>query len=70
MEGLAVVLCSSFRGKAATEDINPFTRDANNKLNSGIKSFCKHVDECIKEGKLGLEFLDKYPDGYKIYYSS
>lgn len=29
----------------------------------------KNVEECRKEGKFGLEFIEKYSDSYKIVYS-
>ena len=38
-------------------------------FNSGIKRLVDNIEASRKEGKRGLEFIDKYPDSHKIFYS-
>jgi hypothetical protein len=56
MNGLAVVLFASYSGFVATDE------EDENKVfvNTGTKYFINCVNQCISEGKLGLEFIDKY----------
>ena len=56
INGLAVVLFASYSGFVATDE------EDENKVfvNTGTKYFINCVNQCISEGKLGLEFIDKY----------
>ena len=67
MLGLAVILFASKKGEAAVE--KQYDSSKEKYYNEGTKVFIENIKECIKEGKMGLEFIDKYSDSKKIVYS-
>lgn len=67
MPGLAVILFAAKNGDAASDIKNLDTQIFEN---TGTKNFLKAIEDSIKEGKLGLEFIDKYTPSNKILLSS
>ena len=65
MPGIAIILFASRLNEAATDkeitiNDNGVSKGTGKYYNTGINTLIDRIEECRKEGKLGLEFIDKY----------
>jgi hypothetical protein len=65
MKGVAIVLFASRVNESAIDKKNI----NGTYINIGTENFINIVNKCREEGKLGLEFIDKYSDSCKAIYS-
>ena len=68
MDGLAVILFAARNGGPAKDDEK--NKETQESENEGTNYLLKAIEDSIKEGKLGLEFIDKYTPCKKILFSS